>query len=226
MATEDKENPTVDEEALKKKAKKDPKSRNYNNANSRNNLRQYQKKEDPLIPELVPDYSEDDGTFQANEIVRGRKLSPELVKKLIPQRGVFTSAEKKRFTGIVIQYLSDFKNEEPTASDVDDIFEIAKSLVLEGRILQATRDDPAALLHASQFLEKVNKRKNTAKENLASRRVDRKDSRLNQTITIIDLVVQYDADKKQLAEERINALMSEVEETAEDLKNILLEGDG
>ncbi len=221
-----KETPEVDKEDLKKKAKEDPKSRNYNNPNSRKNLRQYQKKDEFVIPEIVPEGTEDDGSSQANEIVRGRKLSPELVKKLIPQRGVFTSAEKKRFTGIVVQYLSDFKNEEPTASDCDDIFEIAKSDVLEMRVLQATRDDPAALIASNQFLEKINKRKNVAKENLSARRSDRKDSRLNQSITIVDLVVQYDVEQRHIAEERVRSLMLDEKKSSEELRDILLAGDG
>lgn len=226
MAKKDNEIPVINTEDLEKKAKENPKSRNYNNPNSRNNLRQYKKKDEFVTPEIIPDDAEEDGSSQAHEIVRGRKLSPELVKKLIPQRGIFTAAEKKRFTGIVIQYLSDFKNEEPTASDCDDIFEIAKSDVLEMRILQATREDPAALLHASQFLEKINKRKINAKESLSARRTDRKDSRLNQSITIVDLVVRYDAEQKQFSEQRVKALEEEMLSATKELRDILLEGDG
>jgi hypothetical protein len=216
---------TIDEKELEEKAKADPKSKNYNNPNSRKNLRQYQKKEDQfVIPEIVPDDEPgDDGTLQAQEIVRGRKLSPEMVKKLIPERGVFTTEEKRRFTGIVVQYLSDFKNEEPTASDADDIFEIAKADILEGRILKATKNDPAALIHSNQALEKIYKRKQSAKENLAARRTDRKDDRHARELTIVDLVVNYDNEQKQLERERVEKLLEEHKETSEKLTKVIKE---
>jgi hypothetical protein len=216
---------TIDEQELKEKAKADPKSKNYNNPNSRKNLRQYQKKEDQfVIPEIVPDDEHgDDGTLQAQEIVRGRKLSPEMVKKLIPERGVFTTEEKRRFTGIVVQYLTDFKNEEPTASDADDIFEIAKADILEGRILKATKNDPAAMIHSNQALEKIYKRKQSAKENLAARRTDRKDDRHARELTIVDLVVNYDNEQKQLERERVEKLLEEHKETSEKLTKVIKE---
>ena len=216
---------TIDEQELKENAKADPKSKNYNNPNSRKNLRQYQKKEDQfVIPEIVPDDGQgDDGTLQAQEIVRGRKLSPEMVKKLIPERGVFTTEEKRRFTGIVVQYLTDFKNEEPTASDADDIFEIAKADILEGRILKATKNDPAALIHSNQALEKIYKSKQSAKENLAARRTDRKDDRHARELTIVDLVVNYDNEQRQLERERVEQLLEEHKETSEKLTKVIKE---
>jgi hypothetical protein len=221
--TDETEIPKVDEKDLKAKAKADPKSKNYNNPNSRKNLRQYRKKEDEfVIPEVVEDDG-DDGTTQAQEIVRGRKLSPEMVKKLIPEREVFTASEKRRFTGIVVQYLSDFKNEEPTASDADDIFEIAKSDILEMRILKATKNDPAAMIHSNQALEKIYKRKQTAKENLSARRSDRKDDRHAREITIVDLVVNYDNEQRQLEKQRVERLLEENKKTDEKLKKVIRE---
>jgi len=216
--------PKVDEKELEAKAKANPKSKNYNNPNSRKNLRQYQKKEDQfVIPEIVDDDYGDDGTIQAQEIVRGRKLSHELVKKLIPERGVFTAEEKRRFTGIVVQYLSDFKNEEPTASDADDIFEIAKSDILEMRILKITKNDPAAMIASNQAMEKIYKRKQTAKESLSARRVDRKDDRNAREITIVDLVVNYDNKQKQLEKERVARLLRETKETQGKLNKVIKE---
>jgi hypothetical protein len=216
----------IDEGILQEKAQKNPKSKGWNNANSRKNLRQYRKPEnDPILPEIVVDEDGDDGTIQAQEIVRGRKLSPEMVKKLIPQRDVFTPGEKKRFTGIVVQYLADFKNEEPTATDADDIFEIAKSDILEMRILKATKSDPAAMIASNQALEKIYKRKQTAKENLAARRTDRKGDRASRDITIVDLVVMFDSSQKLREKERVADLLQEEEETAKRLMDVL-EGDG
>ncbi len=212
--------PEINEKELNDAAAKDPASKRHNNANSRKNLKQYQ---EPVVPEIFGSDKEDDA--QAQEITAGRKLSPELIKKLIPQRGVFTPAEKKRFTGIVVQYLADFKNEEPTAADVDDIFEIAKSDVMEMRLLQATKNDPQAHIAVSQSLEKIYKRKQSAKENLASRRVDRKDSRSDLDVTIVDLIVIHDRAEKSVQQAKIDALLAEVDETSEQLKKVL-EDDG
>lgn len=216
----------IDPAELERLAEEDPKSKKWNNPNSRKNLRQYKKKEPELVtPEIIDDDDDVDGDVQAQEIVRGRKLSPDLVKKLIPKRGVFTPTEKKRFTGIVVQYLSDFKNEEPTAADVDDIFEIAKNDILEMRLLQASKDDPQALVSVTQHLERLYKRKQTSKENLAARRSDRKDSRMGQDISIVDLVVGYDHQQKRNYEERVDALLAEEKDTAKDLEQVL-EKDG
>ena len=121
--------------------------------------------------------------------------------------------------------MADFKNEEPTASDVDDIFEIAKADILEMRVLHATKNDPAVLVSSNQFLEKIYKRKQSAKENLASRRVDRKDSRAGQDISIVDLVVNYDNTTKKADEERVANLLKE-EELAKEKLDQVLEEDG
>lgn len=232
MSEEKNDNLEIDPEELAKKVQSDPKSKNYNNPNSRKNLKQYQAKRasavgsessELVFPEILDE--DDDGEILAEEITRGKKLSRNLVLKLIPDRGVFTPAEKKRFTGIVIQYLADFREEEPTASDIDDIFEIAKSDVLEMRVLSATRNDPAALLTSSQFLEKNNKRKQTAKENLAARRSDRKDPKAVQGLNIVDLVVSFDLDKKKQIEARVDSLKESEEETTQKLKDVL-EKDG
>ena len=212
--------PKIDEKELNDAASKDPSSKRHNNANSRKNLKQYQ---EPVVPEILGDEREDD--VQAQEITVGRKLSPELIKKLMPQRGVFTAAEKKRFTGIVVQFLADFKNEEPTAADIDDIFEIAKSDVMEMRLLQATKNDPQGHIAVSQSLEKIYKRKQSAKENLSSRRVDRKDSRSDLDVTIVDLIFIHDRAEKSAQQEKIDALLAEVDETSEKLKQVL-EDDG
>ena len=212
--------PKINEKELNDAAKKDPASKRHNNANSRKNLKQYQ---ETVVLEVLDVDGEDDA--QAHEITVGRKLSPELIKKLMPQRGVFTVAEKKRFTGIVVQFLADFKNEEPTAADVDDIFEIAKSDVMEMRLLQATKNDPQGHIAVSQSLEKIYKRKQSAKENLASRRVDRKDSRSDLDVTIVDLVVIHDRTEKSIQKARVDALLSEVDETSQKLKKVL-EDDG
>ena len=55
MADEDK-TPDIDKKDLKEKVEKDTKSRKWNNANSRRNLKQYQT---PIVPEIVGESLED-----------------------------------------------------------------------------------------------------------------------------------------------------------------------
>ncbi len=214
--------PVIDKKELKEKAKKNPKSKRWNNPNSRQNLKQYQK---TVIPEIIDPNDTDEDTDVA-AIVVGRKLNPELVKKLLPQRGVLTAAERKRYIGIVQQYLGDFKNEEPTATDIDDIFEIAKSDIMESRLLHAAKDSPDALVNIQQATERIYKRKQTAKENLFARRSDRKDARTSQDINIVDLVVRFDLEQRRRDEERVAALLAEEESMQAQLTEVLEQDEG
>ncbi len=210
----------IDEESLKEAAKKDPKSKGYNNKNSRKNLKQYQKH---VVPEMMDDEDAAEEEAQVTAITVGRKISVELVKKLMPQRGVLTAAERKRYMGIVEQYLADFKSEDPTAADIDDIFEIAESDIMKTRLLKASRDNPETLVQIQSALEKTYKRKQTAKENLSNRRVDRKDARSSQEINIVDLVVSYDLTLQHAEEERVSALLAQEDATRSRLKEVLEE---
>ena len=216
--------PEIPVKELEEKVKEDPSSKRWNNPNSRKNLRQYRK--EPVVPEVLLDGDEDsESDVQAEEITRGRKLSPGLVKRLIPKRGVLTLTEKKRYNGIVTTFLADFVNEEPTASDVDDILEIAKCDIMEMRLLEVSKDDPATLVNVSQSLERLYKRKQSAKENLASRRVDRKDARNYQEVSIVDLVVRMDNSQRNRDKERLEKLFLE-EELAQKRLSEVLEKDG
>jgi len=214
----------IDPDELKQKAKDDPKSKKWNNTNSRRNLRQYQDQNPAIVPEIVGGSLEDDEA-DVSAIVVGRKLNPELIRKLMPQRGVLTAAERKRYVGVVQQYIGDFKSEEPTAADIDDIFEIAKSDIMETRLYSAAKDSPDALVNINQALERIYKRKQSAKENLSARRSDRKDIRSSQDINIVDLIVRYDLEQKRLDEERVAALLAEEDKTDKKLKEVL-EKDG
>jgi len=218
------DSPVIDKEDLAEKAKDDPKSKKWNNANSRRNLVQYQDQNPAIVPEVVGEDHEDVES-DVSALVVGRKISPDLIRKLMPQRGVLTAAEKKRYVGVVQQFLTDFKNEEPTAADIDDIFEIAEADIMKTRLLKAAKDSPDAIVNINQALERIHKRKQTAKENLSTRRVDRKDARSSQDINIVDLIVRYDLLQKQKDEERVAALLSEEEVADKQLKEVL-EKDG
>ncbi len=218
---EETKKPEIDKEDLKERAQNDPKSKRYNNPNSRKNLKQYQ---DSVVPEVI---SEEEGNIEddVSAIVIGRKLNPEIVRKLMPPRGVLTIAERTRYVGIVQQYLGDFRNEEPTAADVDDVFEIAMSGVMEARLYKVSKDSPDALVNINQTLERIYKRKQSAKENLSARRSDRKDARASQDINIVDLTVRYDLVQKKRDEDRVADLLAE-EEVAQNQLTEVLEKDG
>lgn len=220
MADDPKE-PKIDVDDLKNKVEDDPKSKKWNNPNSRRNLLQYQ---EPLVPEILDGELEDEES-DISQIVVGRKLSPDVIRKLMPQRGVLTAAEKKRYVGVVQQFLADFRAEEPTAADIDDIFEIAESDIMKTRLLSAAKDSPDAIVNINQALERIYKRKQTAKENLSARRSDRKDARSSQDINIVDLVVRYDLEQKKRDEDRVAALLAEEDTTASQLTGVL-EKDG
>lgn len=214
--------PEVDPTKLEELAKEDPKSKAWNNPNSRKNLKQY--REEAIVPEIVSVEGEEEdpeADLQAEEITRGHKISPSLVKRLIPKRGVLTATEKKRYNGIITVFLSDFKNEEPNATDIDDIMEIALCDVVEMRLLDASKNDPGALVSVSQSLERFHKRKQAAKSNLANRRTDRKDSRMSQDINIVDLVVRLDNEERRKYQARIDELRQEEEHAAAKLKDVL-----
>ena len=221
MPEETADKPSIDKENLLEQVEKDPKSRKWNNANSRRNLKQYQL---PIVPEIV-DADLEDEDADVSAIVVGRKLSPNLVRKLMPERGVLTAAEKKRFVGIVQQFLTDFKSEEPTAADIDDIFEIAESDIMKTRLLRAAKDSPDAIVNINQAVERIYKRKQSAKENLSNRRVDRKDAKNSQDINIVDLIVRMDMEQKKKDEDRVAALLAE-EDEAQIALTAVLEKDG
>ena len=222
MPRKPKEKLEIDKKKLEQLVEKDPSSGKWNNPNSRKNLKQYS--DVPVVPEIVLSGETDEVLIQkqVDEITQGRKgLDPGLVKKLIPKRNVLSPAEKDRYSGIVTTFLSDFKNEEPTASDVDDILEIAKCDVMETRLLEASKNDPATLVAVSQAMDRIYKRKQTAKENLANRRTDRKDARSSQDINIVDLVVAFDKHNAKMEQERIDALLAEEESAGKDLREII-----
>lgn len=220
MTKETNQKPEIDTKGLNQQAEENPKSKRWNNPNSRKNLKQYQQ---PAVePEILFDgEEEDDGSLQAEEITQGRKLSPELVKKLVPKRGVLTPTEKRRYNGIVTTFLSDFKNEEPTASDVDDILELGLCDVIEMRLLEASRNDTQALLGAAQTMEKIHKRKQAAKANLATRRSDRQGIRSSQDLNIVDLVGRFDNEQRRLDQERVEELLREEEIMQKKLEEVL-----
>lgn len=211
-------------EEIEKKAKEDPSTKGWNNPNSRKNLLQHREDRPKPPDEIVfPDDDEDaELEKQITDIGKGRKLRQSMIRRLMPERGVFTAKEKERYVGIVKTFLDDFGDEELTASDFDDINEIAKSDILETRYLRASKNDTGVLVAVQQSLERVQKRKQVAKESLSARRADRKEAGANTDITIVDLVVRMDNEQKKKNKERLDNLLKEEKETAKRLKDVIV----
>jgi len=96
---------------------------------------------------------------------------------------------------------------------------------MKTRLYQASKGSPDAIVNINQALERIHKRKQTAKENLSARRSDRKDARSSQDINIVDLVVRYDLEQKKKDQDRVAALLAEEEDAQKQLEGVL-EKDG
>ena len=96
---------------------------------------------------------------------------------------------------------------------------------METRLLEVSRDDPATLVNVSQAIERLYKRKQTAKESLSARRSDRKDARQYQDLNIVDLIVRFDNDQRRRDHLRVEEMLREEESTKTRL-NAVLDKDG
>jgi len=155
----------------------------------------------------------------------GRPKNPpkfkELLQKYIPAADIFDDEENRMYEGLVGTYLRDFDESQLTANDMDDIMSIAINRVLEIRILRASKDDAVATMDASISIDKIRKQTEKLKDNLAARRKDRIDPKKFGGFSIVDLAVNFDADKKQEILDRAQSLRAEEEES---LKSDLLIG--
>jgi hypothetical protein len=124
----------------------------------------------------------------------------ELLNQYIPAADIFTEEESKMYEGLVGVYLNDFEEDQLTANDMDDIMSIAMNRVLEIRLLKASRGNATMQLDSSAAIEKLRRQTDKLKESLASRRRDRIDPRKYNGLSIVDLAIAFDSDRKhQLA---------------------------
>jgi len=146
----------------------------------------------------------------------GRPKNPpkfkDLLNELIPSSDIFEPQELEMFNGLVGLYLNDFDESQLSANDMDDIVSIAMNRVLEIRMLKNVKGHPDAQIDASTAIERIRKQTEKLKENLATRRKDRIDPKKYAGLSIVDLAVAFDSDKKQIMYDRINEFAAVDEE--------------
>jgi len=136
----------------------------------------------------------------------------ELLSRYIPTSEIFTPDENMMYEGLVGVYLADFDEDQLTANDMDDILSIAMNRVLEIRLLKASRDDSNKQMDSSSAIEKLRRQTDKLKESLASRRRDRIDPKKYAGLSIVDLAVAFDSDRKRQLMNKSVELRDEEEE--------------
>jgi len=130
----------------------------------------------------------------------GRPKNPpkfkDVLYDIIPSASLFSEEELKMFNGLMEIYLKDFDESQLSANDLDDIMSIATNRVLEVRLLQSMRNNTDMQIDASAAIERLRKQTDKLKENLATRRKDRVDPKKYSGISIVDLAVAFDQNKK------------------------------
>jgi len=136
----------------------------------------------------------------------------ELLNQYIPAAEIFTEDENKMYEGLVGVYLNDFEEDQLTANDMDDIMSIAMNRVLEIRLLKGSKENNIEQIASSAAIEKLRKQTDKLKESLASRRRDRIDPRKYSGLSIVDLAVAFDDDRKYKLMEKSMKLQEEEQE--------------
>ena len=153
----------------------------------------------------------------------GRPKNPPKIKDIItgilPVEEIFDVEEIKMYKQLIEVYVSDFDRDALTASDLDDITDLAKSRLLEFRVLKTIKDRPEAVLDISRALETIRKENQKLKESLSSRRKDRYNPNEYKGFSIVDLAVAFEDQKKAELNEKLKKLRVEEEKVIEKRKD-------
>jgi hypothetical protein len=91
----------------------------------------------------------------------GRPKNPpkikELLTQILPAKDLFSEEEVITYKQLVEIYMADFDKDDLSAHDLDDIIDLAKSRILEFRLLKIAKEKPEAVLDISTALEKLRK---------------------------------------------------------------------
>jgi hypothetical protein len=163
------------------------KKRNYN-PKSRDNLVQFQtvarkKRQEDITKEIL-------GEVEVNE---------DLLELVVAAKEVCESkAEQTRFMSYVKEYLKEYskKGTELTVSDIDDIATLCINNIMITRMYRSAKNNPeVSVADVVASIDRLKKDNVKLKENLASTRKDRVDPRAGQTITVSDLISEYEQDR-------------------------------
>lgn len=127
----------------------------------------------------------------------------KVLKSVLPIEKIFNAEEKEIFNNLVEVYLQDFKDDELTSSDMDDILDLAKNRVLEFRLLQSSVDNTDKQMDISAAVERLNKENKKIKENLSARRKDRIEPNKYKGFSIVDLAVAFDEKRREKLLEQV-----------------------
>lgn len=153
----------------------------------------------------------------------GRPKNPpkirDIITGILPVDEIFDPEEVKMYNQLIEVYVADFDKDALTASDFDDITDLAKSRLLEFRILKTVKDNPEAVLDISKALETIRKENQKLKESLSSRRKDRYNPNEYKGFSIVDLAVAFDDQKRLELDSKLKKLKVQEEEIIEKRKD-------
>lgn len=153
----------------------------------------------------------------------GRPKSPpkikEMLTEILPVLEIFEEKEVATYKQLVEVYMGDFDKDDLTSSDMDDIMDLAKSRILEFRLLKIAKEKPEAVLDISAALEKLRKENQKIKESLSSRRKDRHNPNEYKGFSIVDLAVAFDDQKKLELDEKLKKFAAKEKEITEKRKD-------
>lgn len=146
----------------------------------------------------------------------GRPKNPpkfkDLLNDILPATEIFDEKELEMFNGLVGLYLNDFDESQLSANDMDDIVSISMNRVLEIRLLKTTKGNTDAQMDASIAIERIRKQTEKLKENLVTRRRDRIDPKKYAGLSIVDIAVAFDEERKKTMYDRTQEQLEEEDE--------------
>lgn len=141
------------------------------------------------------------------------ELNEEELEIIIPTKALFKPEEQKRFMAFLKMYIKQFgKQSELEVSDLVAIATLCKNHILEDRIL-SDAENAAEAIHPIEKLKKENAK---LTEQLAATRVQRVDPRAGQDFTVMDLIAEYQTQRREDIDEKIKRYKEE-EKDFEDL---------
>jgi hypothetical protein len=152
----------------------------------------------------------------------GRPKNPpnarKMLKEIIPVGDIFEEDELVIYTSLVDIYMRDFDEDDLSSGDIDDIMTIATNKVLEIRLLKSSKGDAEKHMDVSTSIEKLRKQTEKIKENLSVRRRDRVDPNQFKGLSIVDLAVSFDEQKRSKMEAKARRLKAEQVKAEKELK--------
>jgi len=153
----------------------------------------------------------------------GRPKNPpsprKLLKGILPLEDMFTKEEIELYDSLIDHYLNDFKDDDLSASDIDDIASLAINKIMEIRILKDSRDSSAKQAATSTAIEKLRKHTESLKASLSTRRKDRVNPNEYKGFSIIDLAIAFDEGKRLKMENKSNEIRDSVKAARESIKD-------